>query len=210
LAGLPRAGPPSLPLAPQYPAERLAFMLPDASVAPVVTQSALLERLPQAAAPGAAAARRVVRLDADWGAISRQPRQAPPRVPDPRHPAYVIYTSGSTGNPKAVVVEHASLANKMVALAKDFDVGSDFRSASVISSSFDASIEQILLPLIGGGTAVVISDDVRESPSQFWQDMDRSRVTFLSCVPSYLDSMLHQVPETLPLKHLALGGEALA
>src|SRR5262249_49619641 len=105
---------------------------------------------------------------------------------------------------------HASLANKMVALAKDFDVGSDFRSASVISSSFDASIEQILLPLIGGGTAVVISDDVRESPSQFWQDMDRSRVTFLSCVPSYLDSRLPQVPEPLPLKHLALGGEALA
>ena len=61
----------------------------------------------------------------------------------------------------------------MLALGQDFDVGSDFRSALFISSSFDASIEQTLLPFIGGGAAVVISDDVRESPSQFWHQLDR-------------------------------------
>ncbi len=206
LLGILKAGSAYLPLDPDYPAERLAFMLNDAGSAIVVTQQALLGRLP----PDPARTRTTVRLDADWPAIALQPRTAPHTGLDPRNPAYVIYTSGSTGTPKAVVVEHASLANKLLALARDFEVGSDFRSALVISSSFDASIEQTLLPLIGGGTAVVIGNDVRESPSQFWQQIGRNRVTFMSCVPSYLDSILHQVPESLPLKYLALGGEALA
>ncbi|MEA3026646.1 MAG: hypothetical protein QOF91_1931, partial [Alphaproteobacteria bacterium] len=140
---------------------------------------------------------------------ARQPGTAPPLDLDPRHPAYVIYTSGSTGTPKGVVVQHASLANKMLALGKSFDVGNDFRSALFISSSFDASIEQALLPFIGGGAAVVISDGVREWPLQFWQKIDRDRVTFMSSVPSYLDSILNQAPDTVSLTHLALGGETL-
>ena len=107
------------------------------------------------------------------------------------------------------MVGHGSLDNKMLALGENFDVREDFRSALFISSSFDASIEQTLLPFIGGGAAVVIGDDLRESPAQFWQQFDRSRVTFMSCVPAYLESILHQAPDTVSLKHLALGGEAL-
>ena len=83
--------------------------MPASSV--LVTQSALVDRLPVRRRP-----RRIVRLDADAAAIARQPDTAPPLELDPRHPAYVIYTSGSTGAPKAVVVEHASLTNKMLAL----------------------------------------------------------------------------------------------
>ncbi|MEA3179768.1 MAG: hypothetical protein QOI59_3291, partial [Gammaproteobacteria bacterium] len=128
---------------------------------------------------------------------------------DPAHPAYVIYTSGSTGTPKGVVVGHGSLANKMRALGENFDERDDFRSALFISSSFDASFEQTLLPFIGGGAVVIISDDMRETPSQFWHQFDRHHVTFMSCVPAYLDSILNQAPDTVSLKHLALGGEAL-
>ncbi|MEI8153544.1 MAG: AMP-binding protein, partial [Hyphomicrobiales bacterium] len=120
-----------------------------------------------------------------------------------------IYTSGSTGTPKGVVVAHASLANKMRVLGTSFDVREDFRSALFISCSFDASIEQTLLPFMGGGAAVIISDDAREQPSQFWRQVEQDRVTFISCVPSYLESVLQQVPDGVSLKHLALGGEAL-
>src|SRR5262249_8809386 len=82
-----------------------------------------------------------------------------------------------------------------------------FRSALVISCAFDASIEQTLLPLIGGGTAVVISDAVRESPAQFWHQLIRDDVTFVSCVPSYLESVIHSAPDDASLRHLVLGGE---
>src|SRR5262249_30752763 len=160
------------------------------SVATVVTQSALLERLPQAAAPGAAAARRVVRLDADWGAISRQPRQAPPLVPDPPHPAYVIYTSRSTGHPQALVLEQASLANKVVTLGQEFGIGPAVRVALISSCTFDPSIEQAMVPLVHGASVVVISDAVRESPHQLWEQLLRENVSFLNCTPSFLDSVL--------------------
>src|SRR5262249_20175237 len=86
--------------------------------------------------------------------------------------------------------------------------GPGFRSALLISCAFDAALEQTLLPLIGGGAAVVISDAVRASPQAFWQEVTRQGVTFISCVPSYLASVIRHVPDGLSLEHLALGGEA--
>ena len=110
LLGILKAGGAYLPLDPNYPRERLAFMLADAGAPVLVTQQALLERLPGCRRPRA---RRIVRLDADWPAIARQPDTAPPLDLDPRHPAYVIYTSGSTGTPKGVVVEHGRSSHQM-------------------------------------------------------------------------------------------------
>ena len=96
LLGILKAGGAYLPLDPNYPRERLAFMLADAGCPVLVTQSALLDRLPDdAARPARRAARR--RLAGDR---ARSPHTAPPLDLDPRHPAYVIYTSGSTGTPK--------------------------------------------------------------------------------------------------------------
>jgi transposase len=75
----------------------------------------------------------IVRLDADAAVIAGEPASAPAIALDPQHPAYVIYTSGSTGTPKGVVVEHASLANKILTLGRDFHVGHGFRAALFIS-----------------------------------------------------------------------------
>ena len=105
LLGILKAGGAYLPLDPEYPAERLAFMLSDAGATVLLTQSGPIERLSAVAA--AAATTRIVRLDADWPDVARQPTAAPKLELHPQHPAYVIYTSGSTGTPKGVVVEHA-------------------------------------------------------------------------------------------------------
>jgi acyl-CoA synthetase (AMP-forming)/AMP-acid ligase II len=149
----------------------------------------------------------IVRLDADAAVIAGEPASAPAIALDPQHPAYVIYTSGSTGTPKGVVVEHASLANKILTLGRDFHVGHGFRAALFISCGFDASIEQAMLPLIGGGAGVVISDVARELSSLFWHQVIRHGVSFVSCVPSYLQSVIRDVPKDVFLDHLALGGE---
>jgi non-ribosomal peptide synthetase component F len=61
---------------------------------------------------------------------------------------------------------------------------------------------------MGGGATVVISDAVRESPAQFWQQVKRDGVTFISCVPSFFESVLREATEDASLDHLALGGEA--
>jgi amino acid adenylation domain-containing protein len=150
---------------------------------------------------------RIVDLDADAAAIASVPATAPAVALDPQHPAYVIYTSGSTGTPKGVVVSHANLANKLLGLGRYFNVGPAFRSALFIASGFDASIEQALLPFAGGGALVVIGDRARHPPSAFWEEVIRHCVSFISCVPSYLRSVIDEAPEQLVLDHLALGGE---
>src|SRR4051812_8872238 len=104
LLGILKAGGAYLPLDPDYPAERLAFMLRDAAAPVLITQSELRPRLPGNAA-------QLVCLDSDWPAIARQPTSAPLLHLQPQNPAYVIYTSGSTGIPKGVTVTHQGIPN---------------------------------------------------------------------------------------------------
>ncbi|MGH6741346.1 MAG: AMP-binding protein, partial [Bradyrhizobium sp.] len=146
LLGILKAGGAYLPLDASYPRGRLEFMLADAGVAVLVTDTSLADRI-----PAATSAIAIVRLDGEAAMIAGCPATAPNVSINPHHAAYVIYTSGSSGTPKAVVVEHRSLTNKMLALGRDFAVDARFRAALLISSAFDPSIEQALLPLIGGG-----------------------------------------------------------
>jgi Non-ribosomal peptide synthetase modules and related proteins len=145
LLAILKAGGGYLPLDPEYPAERLHYMLADAGAAVLISATGLRDRVD---APGV----RRLELDGAAAAIAAHPKSAPADVLGPHNLAYVIYTSGSTGTPKGVAVDHASLANKILTLGRDLNVGSSFRSALVISCAFDASIEQTLLPLIGAGS----------------------------------------------------------
>ena len=144
LLGILKAGGAYLPLDPNYPRERLAFMLADAGCPVLVTQSALLDRLPELHA----AQRQVVRLDADASAIARQPATAPALDLDPRHPAYVIYTSGSTGTPKGVVVSHGSLSNFLGSMAEQVPLTPDDRLLAVTTIGFDIAALELYLPLL--------------------------------------------------------------
>ena len=107
LLGILKAGAAYLPLDPDYPQDRLAFMLADAA-APHPRHAV---RAARRACPPTHA--RIVDLDADRAAIAQQPATALPGRIDPRTTAYVIYTSGSTGQPKGVAVTHGGLANHM-------------------------------------------------------------------------------------------------
>ncbi len=103
LLGILKAGGAYLPLDPDYPPERLAFMLADAGAPVLLTRTALRTHLPahDSSSDGVRIdAAHIVCLDADWPAIARQPTTAPATGLAPQHPAYVIYTSGSTGMPK--------------------------------------------------------------------------------------------------------------
>src|SRR5262249_39856269 len=201
LLGILKAGGAYLPLDPSYPQERLAFMLADAGATLLLTQSALRECLPEHTAS-------IVRLDADWPAIAQHPATSPANLLQPHNLAYVIYTSGSTGAPKGVMVEHASLTNKVVTLGENFGAAPDLRVALLGSSAFDPSIEQTILPLTHGASIAIISNGVRDSPSQFWDYLLRAAVNVLDSVPSYLAGIIGSAPDPVTLDHLVLGGES--
>src|SRR5262249_37584803 len=102
LIGILKAGGAYLPLDPDYPPERLAFLLHDAGAPVVLTQSTLLDSISRCN-------RHIVDLDTDWPVIAREPATAPDVELQPHNIAYVIYTSGSTGSPKGVCTLHSGV-----------------------------------------------------------------------------------------------------
>jgi len=119
-----------LPVDPEYPAERIAFMLDDSEPVLVVTEHDMLMLDDESDAP-----------------VQR------PVLPD--NPAYVIYTSGSTGRPKAVVVTHAGMASFSAAEVARFDVRPRDRVLQFSSPSFDASVLELCMSLPVGAALVV-------------------------------------------------------
>src|SRR6185312_11713892 len=154
LVGILKAGGAYLPLDPDYPPERLAFMLADAGAPVLLTRAALRAHLPAHDA-------QVVCLDADWPAIARQPATAPVTNLAPQHPAYVIYTSGSTGTPKGVAVTHGGIPNLAAVQIDRFAITSQARVLQFASQSFDAAVWEMAAALAGGAALVLIAPGKR-------------------------------------------------
>ncbi|MEV7042938.1 amino acid adenylation domain-containing protein [Amycolatopsis sp. NPDC051061] len=139
-----KAGAAYLPLDPDYPAERIAFMVTDARPVCVLTTTDLAERFDSD----------VLLLDElDLGAgLDTDPAAAIV----PANAAYVIYTSGSTGRPKGVVVSHAGVAKLVATQSERFGVGPHSRVLQFASPSFDVAFWDLCLGLLSGGRLVVV------------------------------------------------------
>ncbi|HEY3847267.1 MAG TPA: amino acid adenylation domain-containing protein, partial [Acetobacteraceae bacterium] len=211
LLGILKAGGAYLPLDPNYPAERLAFMLGDAGAPVLVTQQALLDRLP-GAAPASGQRRQIVRLDADWPAIARAPATAPELALDPRHPAYVIYTSGSTGTPKAVVVEHGALRNFLGSMQEQLPLTPDDKLLAVTTVGFDIAALELYLPLLGGACIAIVPREIVQDAQALARAIGATGATVMQATPTLWQSLTTDGAEHLPdLKGLAVltGGEPL-
>jgi amino acid adenylation domain-containing protein/natural product biosynthesis luciferase-like monooxygenase protein len=197
LLAILKAGGAYLPLDPSYPPERLAYMLADARAPIVVAQGALLEQVPPPAT-------QVVRLDAEWEEIARQPVSAPASEAGPDTLAYVIYTSGSTGKPKGVMVEHRGLTNLAQAQASGFGVRSGSRVLQFARLSFDASISEIAMTL-GGATLCLSPAPSLWSGSDLAQIFIAHRISVATLPPSVLLVLSDQ--EIPSLQTLIVAGE---
>jgi amino acid adenylation domain-containing protein/non-ribosomal peptide synthase protein (TIGR01720 family) len=200
-----------LPLDPQYPAERLAYMLQDAGPRVVLTTADVAGRLPSAP---------VVALDdpqvtAALAALpdsdpSDEERTCPLR---PQHPAYLIYTSGSTGRPKGVVMPAGALVNLMAWHAAALPAEPGAAVAQFTAVSFDVSAQEILSALLDGRRLVVPGEETRRDPARFAAWLRDHDVTELYAPTMMLDALGEAVAEHgsgLPaLRHVAQAGEAL-
>ena len=205
LLAILKAGAAYLPLDPDYPAERLAFMLQDAGAPVLVTQSSLRARLPAHTA-------RIVDLDVDQPTIAHQPASAPHHRIDPRTAAYVIYTSGSTGQPKGVAVTHASLANHMRWMRYDYPTDESDIVLARTAISFDAAEWEVWLPLVTGATLCIAPTAVTRDPDKLAGFIEHHGITVAQFVPSLLEPVMSAaVPGAQRrLRRLFFGGEALS
>jgi amino acid adenylation domain-containing protein len=207
LLGILKAGGAYVPLDVAYPAERIAFMLGDSGVPVLLTQSALVDRLPEHAAE-------VVRLDADWSDIARESTAAPESGATGDALAYVIYTSGSTGRPKGVLVEHRNVVRLFRATEEWFGFGADDVWTLFHSHAFDFSVWEIWGALLYGGRLAVVPFDVSRDPAAFHRLLVDEGVTVLNQTPSAFQQLVHADADAadsdrLALRTVVFGGEAL-
>jgi amino acid adenylation domain-containing protein len=202
--GILKAGGAYLPLDPGHPAERLAFMLEDSGAPVLLTQSALLPRLPDH--HGA----RVVCLDSDWPAIASRPETRPEPGAHAGNLAYVIYTSGSTGQPKGVMVEHRGVTNLVLWHRRTYAVGPEDRATQLAAVGFDATVWE-LWPYLASGASIRVPDrELRESPERLWSWLGAQGIT-LSFLPTPLAESILAAgwPPGPRLRTLLTGGDRL-
>ncbi|MEU0009582.1 amino acid adenylation domain-containing protein, partial [Streptomyces sp. NPDC006314] len=188
ILGVLKSGAAYLPVDPEYPAERIAYMLEDAR--PLLTLDALpdLEGFP----------------DTDPGV----------RI-DPEHPAYTIYTSGSTGRPKGVIVTHRNVCRLFAVAQEHFSFGPDDVWTLFHSYAFDFSVWEIWGALLHGGRLVVVPQLISRSPASFLELLVGEGVTVLNQTPSAFLQLTQAARENraladaLVLRHVVFGGEKL-
>lgn len=201
--GVLTAGAAYLPLSPEYPDERLRYMIEDSRTGVIITQSHLVERV-QELAPRTT---RVIELSngaTPTGAASHVP-------PPPTSLAYVIYTSGSTGRPKGVLIEHRSILSQMRWLHECAGVGTGSRVLQKTPISFDAAQWEILAPAVGA-QVVMGAPGIYRDVDTLIATIINKRVTTLQCVPTLLQALLdtEEFHNCTSLRYVFSGGEVLS
>lgn len=192
-----------VPIDPEYPRDRIAYIASDARLDVLVTDSANTPA--------------VDGLDVDvlllnWAAktLATAPEDRPSAALAASDPCYVIYTSGSTGNPKGVVVEQGALGALLASARSAFAVGPDDAMPALASYSFDISLFEMLLPLVAGGRCVLLAKNTLLDMARLCSALENC--TLLHAVPALMNEMvLHLIrhPAARPqgLRRVFVGGD---
>ena len=205
-----KAGAGYLPLDPDYPADRISFMLHDAKPSCVLTNSEVEIECNEALK---------VLVD-DVKVIAEVEKYSEDNIDEverikplsPSHIAYVIYTSGSTGRPKGVMIPHQNVVRLLGATDHWFQFDGNDVWTMFHSYAFDFSVWEIWGPLLYGGRLVVVPHTVSRSPKEFLQLLVKEKVTVLNQTPSAFYQLMQadreneEIGQKLSLRYVVFGG----
>ncbi|WP_037345186.1 non-ribosomal peptide synthetase [Sciscionella sediminilitoris] len=177
-----KAGAAYLPVDVAYPADRVAYLLADATPACVLTGSGALAGT--ADVPVLELESPQVRAE-----LEAAPTTAPSRAITPDNAAYLIYTSGTTGRPKGVVVTHSGVAKLLATQQERFGVGTHSRVLQFASPSFDVAFWDLCLGLGSGGTLIVVPEHRRVAGPELTEYAARHAANFLILPPALLAAL---------------------
>ena len=202
--GILKAGGAYLPLDPDYPEERLAYMVADAEPRLLLTQAHLVPLLPERV--------NLFCLDKDWEEVAGTSTRNPVNGTLPLNLAYVIYTSGSSGRPKGVAVTHGGLVNRLEWMVTYFGVGETDAILQKTPYGFDVSVWEFFLPLLAGGRLIIARPGDHQDPPRLMEIIERERVTTVHFVPSMLQAFLDapDLSALSTLRRVICSGEALS
>ncbi|MBV9447703.1 MAG: amino acid adenylation domain-containing protein [Streptosporangiaceae bacterium] len=202
LLGTWKAGGGYVPLDPALPADRLSFMIADTGMRVILTDEPSRPSVPESAA-------KVVSLDAEWDQITGlDGADLTGTGVNPDNVAYVIYTSGSTGQPKGVVVEHGQAIHFLHGMARHWRIGPGGAVLAFAAFTFDVSVMDMFMPLLGGAKVVLAAPQTLHSPPRLAALMRTARITFACLPPTVLNLLIGEdFPE---LRTLLSSGEELS
>ena len=205
ILGVLKAGGAYVPIDPEYPAERIRFILEDTDATVVLSGAAYVDTL-SAIAPS------VDIIDVSMlQAWEAQPATNPAIPILPVHLAYVIYTSGSTGHPKGVMVEHAGIVNRLLWAQDYFQLTAADAVLQKTTYCFDVSVWELIWPLLTGARLVFAGRDGQRDVTYLKSLITRHGITMIHFVPSMLEVFLDSLEagDIVSLKQVLCSGEAL-
>jgi len=208
ILGVLKAGGAYVSLDPDYPPERLGFLLEDSGAPVLLTEDRYAARLPRGRAD-------LLRLDRDWTAVAGDEAVAPPGGAAPQHLAYVVYTSGSTGRPKGVEITHAGLLNLVCWYQECFALRPGDRGTQIASPAFDASVVELWPFLAGGGEVHIPDEETRLSAPgmlRWWAETGITLAYLMTPLAEGVLEELRREPAAAPalsVRSLFTGGDRL-
>ena len=204
-----KAGGAYVPLDPSYPRDRLQFMLEDAGICVVLTESSLQAGLKFDGLNFNSICVDSLISDPQPKMPETQPQPSFPR-PQPNNLAYVIYTSGSTGQPKGVEIEHASLANLIAWHQRTYEVTPADRATQIATPSFDASVWELWPYLTAGASIHIPDEETRLSPKRLPIWLAGENITLAFIPTPIAEQMLDEPwPAGCALRAVLTGGDKL-
>ncbi|MCX6582230.1 MAG: amino acid adenylation domain-containing protein [Candidatus Aminicenantes bacterium] len=184
ILGILKSGGAYLPIDPEYPRERIDYMLKDSNAKILLTTS-------------------------DLNSLKGRPRRGLHHssfiIHHSNHLAYIIYTSGSTGEPKGVLVEHTSVVNYICGQVKFFGINEKDRVLQFSTICFDASVEQVFIALLSGAVLVLVDKETLLEKSACEAFIVSQAITHLHAVPSFLSNI--KPGGAVALKRVVCGGD---
>ncbi len=205
LYGVLKAGGAYVAFDPEYPKDRLAFMLEDTQVQVLLTQKHLQDALPALRAS-------TICLDTGWSEIDGYAVGNSHSGAAPGNLAYVLYTSGSTGKPKGVMNCHSGICNRLLWMQDVYHLTEADRVVQKTPFSFDVSVWEFFWPLICGATLVLARPGGHRDSRYLAQLISDQAITTIHFVPSmlrlFLDAKIGS--ECRSLKRVFCSGETLS
>ncbi|SHL87069.1 non-ribosomal peptide synthetase [Mucilaginibacter sp. OK098] len=197
ILGVMKAGGVYIPVDPEYPRERISYMLKDSGAALLIGEGNIIQEFD------------LPFIDTKEAEVFAQPVGITTNLLTHIKPgalAYIIYTSGSTGNPKGVMIRHRGLLNLSLEQIKAFRVNKQSRTLQFASLSFDASISEMFVSLCAGSTLVMAPKAKMLPGPDLISLLEAAAITHVTLPPSILEVLPYT--ELPVLSTLVVAGEA--